>query len=111
MSNNIYIGQLDVRISIIEEDHTTSGTGEKTITESNLANAWAKVDDISGSEALDGKVIALNVRKYTIRYNPVIAAKQINTLLVDHDGEKYNIHSTALIGRKEFMVLRCSKKD
>lgn len=111
MNNQPYIGQLDARISIIEETDVTSSTGEKTHTESTLATVWAKIDDVSGTEDVEGKVLALNVRKYTIRYNPDVVAKQINTLVVDDAGEKYNIHSTAFIGRKEFMQLKCSKKE
>ena len=76
-----------------------------------LNTYWAKVEDVSGNEDVDGKIIALNVRRYTIRYNAVIAAKQITDLIINDAGDEYNIHSTANIGRKEYIVLKCSKTE
>jgi len=109
--DRIYIGQLDQRISITESVRTTSTTGEKTVVDTEVATAWAKIEDVSGTEDVEGKVLALNVRKYIIRYNPTVAAKQINALTINDAGNLYNIYSTAIIGRKEFMVLKCSKKE
>lgn len=112
MSNkNTYSGQLDTRIKIIENTSVTSATGEKDKAQVILNSYWAKVEDISGNEDIEGKIIALNVRRYTIRYSAAIAAKQITDLIIDDDGEQFNIHSTAKVGRKEYLILKCSKTE
>lgn len=111
MADNIFTGQLDQRISIVERVRSTSTTGSKNFTTSEVSAAWAKVEDVAGNEELDGKVIALNVRRYIIRYNPAVEEKQINDLYIVHSGATYNIHSVDYVGRKEYVVLKCSKRE
>lgn len=110
-NNNFYIGQLDVRISLKENTRVTSATGEKTDTPTLFKTVWAKVEDVSGTEDTEGKIIALNVRKYTVRYDPDLVLKKITDMFIDHDNEIYNIHSTAFTGRKEYITLKCSKRE
>jgi len=62
------IGNLDRVIAVNQLQSTTDTTGEKITTEVLYKNKQAYLNDVSGSEGEDGKVIALNVRKYTIRY-------------------------------------------
>lgn len=109
--NSVYSGQLDARITIIENVRATSGTGGKTDTPAPLGEFWAKVEDVSGNEEEEGKIIALNVRRYIIRHNLTIVSKKITDLTIDHGGEIYNIHSSQHLGRKEYIVLKCSKKE
>lgn len=111
MEDSIFIGQLDVRISIMENIRVTSSTGEKTVTPQEVNKAWAKVEDVAGSEETDGKIIALNVRRYTIRYDPTVAAKKITDLYIVDGSNSFNIHSTSIIGRKDFLQLKCSKRE
>ena len=111
MRNNIYIGQLDARVSIIERTRTTSTTGEKTVVETLFNTVWARIDDVSGQEEEDGKVIALNVRKYILRYDPDLEIKNITDLYIQDMNDLYNIHSVAYIGRKEYIQLKCSKRE
>ena len=111
MRNNVYIGQLDARVSIIERTRTTSTTGEKTVVETLFNTVWARIDDVSGQEEEDGKVIALNVRKYILRYDPDLEMKNITDLYIQDMNDLYNIHSVSYIGRKEFIQLKCSKRE
>lgn len=110
MSTLPYIGQLDRRISIIEDVRTQTTTGEKNTTANAFVSCWAKVDDVSGSEVEDGKVRALNVRRYTIRYNPALVEKQITDLRINDNNTLYNIYSVAFLGRQEYIELKCEKR-
>lgn len=111
MITNTYIGQLDTRISIKENVRVTSTTGEKTTTPTLFNTVWSKVEDVTGNEDVDGKIIALNVRKYIVRYDPALVVKQITDMFIDHDGDVYNIHSVSYQGRKEYITLKCSKRE
>ncbi len=107
----IYTGQLNQRIAIIERQRTTSNTGEKTYNEVQFNAVWAKMEDVSGSEVEDGKILALNVRRYTIRYDPALVLKNITDLYIEHGGNMYNIYSVGFIGHQEYIQLKCSKRE
>ena len=111
MANKFQIGQLNHPVILNKITTVVSATGQKTKTEVQFVNPlWALLDDVSGNESVDGKVIALNVRKYTIRYNEEIVKEGEKMVVVDMDGS-YNIHSIEQIGRKNYLVLKCSKRE
>lgn len=75
------------------------------------SDRWAKVEDVSGTEEEDGKVFALNVRRYTVVYEPVIAALEMTDLIIVDGADRYNIHSVSFIGRKDYIQFKCSKSE
>jgi hypothetical protein len=107
-----FIGQLDTRIKIIERVRSTSASGAKTFVATEFGSGfWAKVKDVSGTESEDQKIIALNVRKYIIRYNPDLILKKITDLYIEDGDSEYNIYAFSLLGRKKFIELKCSKSE
>ena len=111
MTNTPKIGQLNHPVILKKITMVTTSTGEETKTEVEFKNPlWSQLDDVSGNESEDGKVISLNVRKYIIRYNEEIATEGEKMIVTDYDGD-YNIHSIALIGRKNYLMLKCSKRE
>ena len=110
MSNETQIGQLNSRIAIKKLQTVTEPTGEKINTEVVFKTLWAKLEDVTGTESEQGKIVALNVRKYTIRYNKQILLEGEKMLVEDIDGI-YNINSVSQIGFKEYLTLRCSKRE
>ena len=111
MNNKVYIGQLDVRIALYVNKRETSSTGSKEKTLVLFRECWAKEDFISGTEEEDGKIIALNVKRYVIRYNPELQKQKITDMVVLHDGVMYNIYSVSQLNKKEFTVLKCSRRE
>tara|TARA_R110002074_G_scaffold203363_1_gene371240 strand:+ start:2899 stop:3234 length:336 start_codon:yes stop_codon:yes gene_type:complete len=111
LNDTIYTGQLDVRVEIIERTKTSSSTGAPVVTESVFNTVWAKSIDVSGSEESEGKIFALNVRRYIIKYDPALVLKTVTELFISDGSEQYNIHSSANIGRKEYIELKCSKRE
>ena len=110
MSNAIYIGQLNHRIQINTVALVASETGEEKRTEVPFINLWAKIDDVSGSETEDGKIIALNVRKYIVKYRKDIYLNAVKLVVVDEDGT-YNVNSVNQVGFKDYLILKCSKRE
>ena len=87
-----------------------SASGEDIPIETAFKYVWANLDDLSGSESEDGKIIALNVRKYTIRYIKEVVLNGVEMLIVAEDGT-YNITSVQQIGRKNYLLLKCRKRE
>ena len=104
------IGELTRYITLNKVVTSINTTGEKEKSEVEYAKVWAKADDVSGNETAEGKIIALNVRKYTIHYSEEILLQASELLIVDIDGT-YNVHSAAEEGYKQFLVLKCSKRE
>lgn len=110
MAKQFQIGQMDRYIHLKKLQKDESGTGEDIITEVDYQYTYAHLKDVSGSEEEEGKILSLNVRKYTIRYNDEVYLNGVKMILVDDDGV-YNIHSVAQIGRKAYLQLKCSKRE
>ena len=111
MNNKTNIGQLNHRITINQvKVNKSETTGEKTNVEELYKQVWSKIDDVSGGEEIEGKVRSLNVRKYTVAYRKEILLNGETMLVVDVDGT-YNVHSVQQIGFKEYLVLKCSKRE
>jgi head-tail adaptor len=111
MASAVKIGQLNRPVILNKITYVASLTGEKVKTEVQFVNPlWAQLDDVSGNEDVDGKVIALKVRKYTIRYNDEVLNEGEKMTITDRDGV-YNIHSVEQIGYKNYLTLKCSKRE
>lgn len=110
MEDPIKIGQLDRRVQFVELMRTITSTGATSTVDNVVANLWAKIVDITGTEENDGKVFALAVRKYIIRYDETIAKSGERMWIIDGE-DRYNIHSIALQGRKQYLILNTSKKE
>lgn len=110
MNDKIKIGSLNRSVMLKQISITESDTGEDVPLEVNFKQVWASLDDLSGSEDADGKIIALNVRKYVIRYIKEVVISGVEMLVVDEDGT-YNITSVQQLGRKKFLLLKCRKRE
>ena len=104
MPDNPYIGQLDRVIQIIKFEVTRNPTGEKEATPVVVCNPYAKMEDISGGEDVEGKIRYLVNRKYTIRYNPDVSMLK-NKLAVIDEGVQYDVVNIIPIGRQKHIQL------
>jgi len=105
-----HIGQMDRRVELIKYDKTITDTGERTKIEVSLGFVWSKLQDVSGTEEIEGKVISLSVRRYIIRWRNDVVQSGVTFYIKDEDGE-YNVHSVEHQGRKEYLVLKSSKRE
>lgn len=105
MEKSPFIGQMDRLVSLVSKKPLRSNTGSETVNEIPVADEWAFMQDVSGSEDTDGKIKHLVNRTYTIRYNEDVKAKS-NTLILIDDSQKYEVIHIIEIGRKKHLEIR-----
>lgn len=103
-NENPFIGQMDRVIQIVKFDKTRNPTGEKETTNEVVCNPYAKMEDVSGGEDVEGKVRYLVTRKYTIRYNAQVDLLKNKLALID-EGVTYDVVNVIPIGRKKHLTL------
>ena len=107
MSKQTYIGQLNERITIqrdVAQKSDVSGSVQRSW--QVLRNCWAKVEDVLGSESIEGRVMYLNTKLFTIRYDRSML--MATDRRVEYMGRYYNIISIQPQGRKQWMVLKAT---
>jgi hypothetical protein len=105
MSKNPFIGQMDRLVSLVVKKPTQSNTGAESSADIQVAEEWAFMQDVSGTEDTDGKIKHLINRTYTIRYNEDVKSKS-NTLILIDDSQKYEVIHVIEIGRKKHLEIR-----
>lgn len=104
MSYNPHIGEMDRKVTIVSLIKTQTVTGADVVTDSVIANPFAKMFEVSASENVDGKVRLLLNRKYVIRYNAQVVNLANKLVLID-DNIRFNIESVKIIGRKKHIEI------
>ena len=104
MDKSPFIGQMDRKIQIVEFEKTKNSTGEAELVPNVIAEPFANMNEVSGSEEADGKIRHLINRTYTIRYNSVVVSKA-NQLVVIDGLQKFSIYHAKEIGRKKHLTL------
>lgn len=111
MAKEIYIGNMDRRISVIMKVATKGTTGAEVFVNTTVATVWAYRKSASSDKELDDKVVALNVFEYLVRWHEAIAAENIQALFIDDDGVEYEIYGVEEVGRKQFLRLKCERRE
>jgi head-tail adaptor len=83
---------------------TRNSTNEKEITEEVISEPFAHVQDISGSEDVEGKVRYMVTKSFTIRYNQVVNEFK-NQLGLNFEGKRYDVVNVVEIGRKTHLKI------
>ncbi|WP_405329478.1 head-tail adaptor protein [Leeuwenhoekiella sp. LLG6367-2.1] len=105
-------GELRTPISFFEVAGGRNSIKEQVDVFTPLVTLYAKRDDVSGSEALqDGTVIALQVRRYYIRFRQDLYVKGTKKMIIEDNGIKWNIHYMGVLGDNQFIELKCGKRE
>lgn len=104
MEKSPFIGQMDRKISIVKFVSERNSTNEKEVTQEVIAEPWAKMDDVSGGEDVEGKIRYLVNKKFTIRYNPLVNELK-NQLGVLFEGKLFNVVNVVELGRRSHLQL------
>lgn len=104
MEKSPFIGQMDRKITVVEKVISRSTTGAETFTDNTICEPYACLNEMGGSEDVEGKVIHLINRSYTIRYRAEVKATA-NQLIVIDDGKRYEIYHAKEIGRQKHIEL------
>lgn len=99
-----FIGQMDSKISVVKFVATRNSTNEKEVTQEVIATPWAYMEDVSGTEDVEGKIRYLVNKKFTIRYNAVVNDLK-NQLGVLYDGKLFNVVNVVEIGRRSHLLI------
>jgi len=107
----IFAGMLNHRIEIyLNKAGISSATGETAKSDELVGPISCMLEDGGGNENEDGKIYYLSSRVYTIRFVEDVWKKGEQMFVRDQDGD-YEIYSVELIGKKEFLKLKTSKRE
>ncbi|MDR2223806.1 MAG: head-tail adaptor protein [Flavobacteriaceae bacterium] len=110
LSGKPYIGSLDRRIKILKVVKERDSTGsEKSVTKV-FCEPWAAIVEESGGEQIDMAVMESTSRTYVIRWRREIE-KEGFEMLIEDEGMQCRIVHVGLIGRKQYLQLRCSHEQ
>jgi SPP1 family predicted phage head-tail adaptor len=111
--NETYIGELTERVTIQSYVESKSEvTGATSSTWQVLKNCWAKVEDVSGSEEIEGRIVYVNTKLFVLRYDARLVGPGATTgKQILFEGEEYNIVSVSNIGTKRYLKLKAFKVD
>jgi len=101
---NPFIGQMDRMIEILLVEKTKSSAGGVSEATTSIANPFAYMKEVSGTEDPEGKIRHIVNRTYTIRYTAQVL--QYNTKLKIVDGaQTFNVFHVKEIGRKKHLEI------
>jgi head-tail adaptor len=99
-----FIGQMNRKIALVEKQITQTTTGSEKTTEVTICEPWAAMQDNSGNEDIEGKVIHLINRSYVIRVNTEVKQKGTKLIVVDAD-RRFEIYHIKEIGKTHLEIL------
>jgi head-tail adaptor len=107
----VFAGQMTSRVEVFKYTSVNNTSGESVKTAVSLGKKWVKRVDVSGSEEEDGRLIALNVAKFMMRYTAEMMLDGTKYIIRDFDGD-FEVNSVAQFGprRKSFLEIKCSKR-
>lgn len=105
-------GNLNTRVELYKWTTVKEATGEGKKTLTTLGKRWVERRDVSGSEDEEGKMVALSVTRYIMRYESDLLNNGHEYVIKDQDGD-FEINSVTLVGvqRNKFIELKCSKRS
>jgi len=110
MEKKPFVGQMDRKVQIVEVTKTKTTTGFEPSTDVTVCEPFAFMEEVSGNEVEEGKVIQLVNRTYTVRYRSEIKLKQNKLVLIDGT-QRYEVNNIIEIGRKSHLKLVCRKYE
>ncbi len=105
MPKNPYIGQMDRKITLSVKNTIQSASGAETVQEETVCNPYAFMQDVSGNDVMEGKILSFTSRTYTVRYRREIMNFDSDLLLTDQ-GKQYEVFDVSEIGRKKHIEIK-----
>lgn len=102
------IGNLDKRVSLLVRNNVTDAWNHSVVSYTNRATLWAEVQYKRGTEEQAGQQrVGVDHVHFIMRYRSDVTT--VNPL--EYDGDKYNVHSVEIIGRKEGLRVITTRRD
>ncbi len=102
-----YAGQRDRRVQVVRVSNTKDAIGGAVGSSESIGFFWASMQDLSGVEDEEGKVLHIVNRTYTIPYLTIVKTSGEEMEVID-EGENFKIYHVQEIGRKHQLLLKCT---
>lgn len=111
MSDLLHAGEFNRYVEFFTTVKEMTPTKERVEVPLSLGRKKVKRIDVSGEEDEDGKLIALSVSRFQMRYDRDILLNG-SKYYIEDDGMKFQINSVNLYGpgRNRFLELKCSSR-
>lgn len=109
-NKRVYAGNRDTRIEIVGFTTVKNAINEDVKTEVSKGFFYSKLEDLSGAEDIEGKIIHIIKRTYTIPYNSEISNDGENMIIKDNSKE-FRIYYVEKIGRNLQLILKCTIRE
>tara|TARA_R110000868_G_C10970676_1_gene769832 strand:- start:9686 stop:10024 length:339 start_codon:yes stop_codon:yes gene_type:complete len=107
----IYIGNFDIMITIYKSTRVQSETGSPVETDVEILKCWASKEYKSTNKELDNQIVAANFVEYSIYFHPDLERENIQDLIIDDNGRKYEIFGFEPVGREQFYILNTQLRE
>lgn len=111
MKDTVFAGQMNRRVEFFENTTQKNASGEPIETEVSLGVRFVKRLDANGSEEEEGRLVALALCRFQMRFNADLFTKGATLFVRDFDGDWEVIGMPRLLsGRKRYMEVKCRKR-
>lgn len=111
MKQQVYIGDLNTRISIYQSVKTRSSTGQPIETKELLKTKYANQIEKSANEDEDGKVRYLYTTEFIVRYDTdLIKGKAADFTIVDEDSFEYEVIGVVIKIPKRYLTITTQRR-
>lgn len=109
--DHIHAGELNRVVDLYSKTYVNQGTNERVKQDTRIRQMRAKRIDVTGSEVEQGKLVALSVCKFLVRYDNDVLVNGSKYFIRDIDGD-YEVNSVSITGpgRNRFLELKCSSR-
>jgi hypothetical protein len=107
----IHAGELNRVVELFSKTYVNQSTNERVKNDTSLGQKRVMRVDVSGTEAEQGKLVALSVCKYIMRFDLDVLTNGTKYFIRDIDGD-YEVNSVSITGpgRNRFLELKCSSR-
>jgi len=101
-----YIGQLDRKIRFYKQIVVKDAVGQEKKTKELFVSTYSKLENDFGDVEIDMAVMHEVTRMYIIRWRLAIEKEGVK-MLIEDNGNYYNVISVSPIGRKSHLLIKC----
>lgn len=106
----VFTGQRDRRIEVVKYTKTRNALQEVVVVPVTVGFFWANLKDLSQNEDIEGKLIHIINRIYTIVYHSEVKTEGEHMVVRD-EGKEFQIYHVEELGRRAQLLLKCKVRE
>ncbi len=112
MHQKVFVGELDIRVSVVEIVGQKSPLSGSIIEKEQLIkNCWAKIEDLTSQEKQEGKIALYATKEFIIRYDKRLYGVGATQRVIKYQDKGYDIFDVSIIGRKRYLSIKAVKRE